>query len=125
MTSIAWRSRPDRVMRMRSNTEALINTETTHSETSTIAADAIDNRKRIKAIIASSSGNLVEWYDFYIYSFGALYFASAFFPKGDRTTQLLSAASVFAVGFLMRPVGSWIFGRLADRKGRKASMVTS
>ncbi|MGC3982042.1 MAG: MFS family transporter [Steroidobacteraceae bacterium] len=87
--------------------------------------DALDNRKRIKAIIASSSGNLVEWYDFYVYSFGALYFASAFFPKGDQTTQLLSAAGVFAVGFLMRPVGSWIFGRLADRKGRKTSMVTS
>lgn len=89
------------------------------------AADVVDSRKRIKAIIASSSGNLVEWYDFYVYSFGALYFASAFFPKGDQTTQLLSAASVFAVGFLMRPVGSWIFGRLADRKGRKTSMVTS
>jgi MHS family alpha-ketoglutarate permease-like MFS transporter len=54
-----------------------------------------------------------------------LYFAPSFFPKGDQTTQLLSAAGVFAVGFLMRPVGSWIFGRLADRKGRKTSMVTS
>lgn len=85
----------------------------------------IDNRQRIKAIVASSSGNLVEWYDFYVYSFGALYFAAAFFPRGDQTTQLLSAAGVFAVGFLMRPVGSWIFGRLADRKGRKTSMVTS
>lgn len=88
-------------------------------------AEVADNRRRIKAIIASSSGNLVEWYDFYVYSFGALYFAAAFFPKGDRTTQLLSAAGVFALGFLMRPVGSWIFGRLADRRGRKTSMVTS
>lgn len=85
----------------------------------------LDNRQRIKAIVASSSGNLVEWYDFYAYSFLALYFASSFFPKGDQTTQLLSAAGVFAVGFLMRPVGSWIFGRLADRKGRKTSMVIS
>lgn len=84
-----------------------------------------DNRRRIRSIIASASGNLVEWYDFYVYSFCALYFASAFFPQGDRTTQLLSAAGVFAVGFLMRPIGSWIFGRLADRKGRKTSMVIS
>lgn len=99
-----------------------------HSETPTdvgYIGESLDQRKRIKAIVASSSGNLVEWYDFYIYSFGALYFASEFFPKGDQTTQLLSAAGVFAVGFLMRPVGSWIFGRLADRKGRKTSMVTS
>jgi MHS family alpha-ketoglutarate permease-like MFS transporter len=89
------------------------------------AADAADRRKRIRAIIASSSGNLVEWYDFYVYSFLALYFASEFFPKGDQTTQLLNAAGVFAAGFLMRPVGSWIFGRLADRRGRKFSMLVS
>ena len=88
-------------------------------------SSSADTRQRIKSIIASASGNLVEWYDFYVYSFCSLYFAAAFFPKGDRTTQLLSTAGVFAVGFLMRPVGSWIFGRLADRKGRKASMVIS
>jgi MHS family alpha-ketoglutarate permease-like MFS transporter len=88
-------------------------------------SESLNTHQRIKAIIASSTGNLVEWYDFYIYSFGALYFAAAFFPKGDQTTQLLSAAGVFAVGFLMRPVGSWVFGRLADRKGRKTSMIVS
>lgn len=85
----------------------------------------INDRQRIKAILASSSGNLVEWYDFYAYSFCALYFAPAFFPDGDQTTQLLSTAGVFAIGFMMRPIGSWIFGRMADRKGRKASMVIS
>lgn len=88
-------------------------------------SDAADRRRRIRAIVASSSGNLVEWYDFYAYSFCALYFAAAFFPKSDRTTQLLGAAGIFAVGFLMRPVGSWVFGRLADRRGRKTSMVVS
>ena len=80
---------------------------------------------RIKAIIGSASGNLVDWYDFYIYSFCALYFAHAFFPKGDQTTELLQAAAVFAVGFFMRPLGSWYFGRLADRVGRKHSMLIS
>jgi len=91
----------------------------------TATSAPLNDRQRIKAILASSSGNLVEWYDFYVYSFCALYFAPAFFPDGDQTTQLLSAAGVFAMGFLMRPVGSWIFGRLADRKGRKTALMTS
>jgi MHS family alpha-ketoglutarate permease-like MFS transporter len=80
-------------------------------------------RRRIWAIVGASSGNLVEWYDFYVYSFTALYFASEFFPKGDQTTQLLNAAGVFAAGFLMRPLGSWLFGRIADRRGRRISMM--
>ena len=79
--------------------------------------------RRIWAIVGGSSGNLVEWYDFYVYAFTALYFASEFFPKGDRTTQLLDAAGVFGAGFLMRPVGSWVFGRIADKRGRRASMM--
>src|SRR6266571_9370087 len=76
---------------------------------------ATDTRRRIWAIVGGSSGNLVEWYDFYVYSFTALYFASEFFPAGDQTTQLLNAAGVFAAGFLMRPIGSWLFGRIADK----------
>ncbi|MCO6414907.1 MFS transporter [Siccirubricoccus sp. KC 17139] len=87
--------------------------------------EAADRRRRILAIIGGSSGNLVEWYDFYAYSFTALYFAPLFFPAGDRTTQLLSAAGVFAVGFLVRPIGGWFFGRLADRRGRRFAMMTS
>src|SRR3954465_11265144 len=81
--------------------------------------------QRIVAIVGASSGNLVEWFDFYIYSFCALYFSSAFFPKGDPTTQLLNTAGVFAAGFLMRPIGGWPFGRIADRYGRKNSMMIS
>jgi MHS family alpha-ketoglutarate permease-like MFS transporter len=84
-----------------------------------------DSRRRIWSIVAGSTGNLVEWYDFYAYSFTALYFASSFFPKGDRTAELLSTAAVFAVGFFMRPVGGWFFGRFADRHGRRAAMVLS
>ncbi|MDQ0012560.1 MHS family alpha-ketoglutarate permease-like MFS transporter [Variovorax boronicumulans] len=84
-----------------------------------------EKRKRIFAIFAASSGNLVEWFDFYVYAFCAIYFAPAFFPKSDPTAQLLNTAGVFAAGFLMRPIGGWIFGRLADRKGRKTSMVVS
>ncbi|MCU1717957.1 MFS family transporter [Pseudomonas sp. 5P_3.1_Bac2] len=82
-------------------------------------------RKRIFSIVGASSGNLVEWFDFYVYAFCAIYFASSFFPSDDPTVQLLNTAGVFAAGFLMRPIGGWIFGRLADRRGRKHSMVVS
>jgi MHS family dicarboxylic acid transporter PcaT-like MFS transporter/MHS family alpha-ketoglutarate permease-like MFS transporter len=82
-------------------------------------------RERIFAIVGASSGNLVEWFDFYIYSFCALYFSSAFFPSGNPTTQLLNTAGIFAAGFLMRPVGGWLFGRIADRYGRRNSMMIS
>jgi MFS transporter, MHS family, dicarboxylic acid transporter PcaT len=84
-----------------------------------------DRRQRILGIVAASSGNLVEWFDFYVYAFSALYFAPAFFPQADSTAQLLNTAGVFAAGFLMRPVGGWLFGRLADRVGRRRSMVVS
>jgi MHS family alpha-ketoglutarate permease-like MFS transporter len=86
---------------------------------------AHDTRRRIFAIVGASSGNLVEWFDFYVYSFTALYFAPAFFPSGNTTTQLLNTAGVFAAGFLMRPIGGWFFGRLADKRGRRTAMMVS
>jgi metabolite-proton symporter len=87
--------------------------------------DALDRRRRIVAIVGASSGNLVEWYDFYAYAFTSIYFASAFFPSGDPTSQLLATAGIFAVGFFMRPLGGWLFGWIADKHGRKNSMVIS
>jgi MHS family alpha-ketoglutarate permease-like MFS transporter len=84
-----------------------------------------DQRGKIGAIIAASSGNLVEWFDFYVYAFCSIYFAPAFFPSADKTTQLLNAAGLFAAGFLMRPIGGWVFGRMADRHGRRGALVTS
>lgn len=95
------------------------------ASTSADIDDAQDRRRRIFAIVGSSSGNLVEWFDFYAYAFFAIYFAPAFFPKGDSTSQLLQAAGIFAVGFFMRPIGGWMFGRIADRVGRRASMIIS
>lgn len=83
------------------------------------------NLDRIKAIVGASSGNLVEWFDFYVYSFFSLYFAHIFFPEGDTTSQLLKTAGIFAAGFLMRPIGGWLFGYVADRYGRKNSMLIS
>ena len=87
--------------------------------------DRGDRRRRIWAIFGSSSGNLVEWYDFYAYAFTSIYFASAFFPTGDPTSQLLGTAGIFAVGFFMRPLGGWLFGWIADTHGRRTSMVIS
>lgn len=82
-------------------------------------------RSRIFAIFGGSAGNLVEWYDWYAYSAFTLYFAPVFFPSDDRTAQLLSAGAIFAVGFLMRPIGAWLMGVYADRKGRKAGLTLS
>ncbi|MBX3203625.1 MAG: MFS transporter [Labilithrix sp.] len=76
-------------------------------------------------MLAGSAGNLVEWYDWYVYSAFSLYFAPIFFPSGDRTSELLSAAAVFAVGFVMRPLGAWLMGIYADRHGRKAGLTLS
>lgn len=95
------------------------------SSSGIVAGSPHEMRQRIRAIVGAASGNLVEWYDFYAYAFTALYFAHAFFPAGDPTVQLLNTAAVFAIGFLMRPIGGWLFGRLGDRMGRKFSMLTS
>lgn len=80
---------------------------------------------RLKAIIGGSAGNLVEWYDWYAYSAFSLYFANSFFPDSNATVQLINTAGIFAVGFLMRPIGGYIFGKLADTKGRKEAMTLS
>ena len=80
---------------------------------------------RLKSIIGGSIGNMVEWYDWYAYSAFSLYFAKVFFPPASQTAQLLNAAAVFAVGFLMRPVGGWLMGRYADRHGRRAALSIS
>lgn len=84
-----------------------------------------ERKKRIFAIVGASSGNLVEWFDFYVYAFCAIYFAPAFFPSENPTVQLVNTAGVFAAGFLMRPIGGWLFGRVADKHGRKNSMMIS
>ncbi len=80
---------------------------------------------RLRAIVSGSIGNLVEWYDWYAYAAFSLYFAPVFFPGKDATANLLNTAGIFAVGFLMRPIGGWLFGSLADRRGRKWAMTVS
>ncbi|UKK97269.1 MFS transporter [Brevibacillus brevis] len=85
-----------------------------------------ENTRRITSnIFKGSLGNLIEWYDWYVYAAFAVYFSSQFFPKGDATSQLLNTAAVFAIGFLMRPIGSLLLGRYADRHGRRAALTLS
>ena len=84
-----------------------------------------EHRNPIRSIVGASAGNLVEWFDFYVYAFTALYFSAAFFPGENPTAQLMKSSGVYAIGFFARPLGSWIFGRLADRTGRRRSMVTA
>lgn len=84
-----------------------------------------DTRRRIRSIFGGSIGNLVEWYDWYVYAAFSLYFAPAFFPAGDFTAQLLKVAAIFAIGFLMRPLGGLLLGWYADRRGRKAALTLS
>jgi MFS transporter, MHS family, alpha-ketoglutarate permease len=92
-----------------------------------LAGTTLGNRtsRRLRSIFSGSVGNLVEWYDWYVYSSFSIYFAKSFFPSGDRTAQLLNTAGVFALGFLVRPVGGWLLGWYADRRGRKAALTGS
>ncbi|MGM9336902.1 MFS transporter [Streptomyces murinus] len=76
-----------------------------------------------KKIWVGSAGNMVEWFDWFVYASFATYFAGAFFPSGNPTAQLMNTAGIFAVGFFMRPVGGWLLGRVGDRRGRKAALT--
>lgn len=82
-------------------------------------------KQRFRSIFSGSVGNLVEYFDWYVYAAFALYFAPKFFPAGDQTAQLMNTAAVFAIGFLVRPLGGWLLGSYADRAGRKAALLLS
>jgi MHS family alpha-ketoglutarate permease-like MFS transporter len=85
----------------------------------------IGTSKRLRSIIRGSIGNLIEWYDWYVYAAFSVYFAKSFFPSGDLTAQLLNTSAIFAVGFFMRPLGGWLMGAYADRHGRRKALITS
>ena len=70
-------------------------------------------------------GTMIEWYDFYVYNFFALYFAKSFFPNANPTVQLLNTFGIYALGFLIRPVGGWVLGVYADKAGRRAALTLS
>ncbi|HEX3634334.1 MAG TPA: MFS transporter [Paraburkholderia sp.] len=91
----------------------------------TLPATPAARRARLRSIIGSSAGNVIEWYDFLAYSIFSIYFSKAFFPGGNQTAQLLNAAAVAAIGYVVRPLGSWAIGALADRQGRRVALSVS
>jgi len=78
-----------------------------------------------RVVLAGIAGNVMEWYDFSIYGYFAAVIGRHFFPAQDAVSSLMAAFGVFAVGFLMRPFGSLVFGYIGDRRGRKAALTTS
>jgi MHS family alpha-ketoglutarate permease-like MFS transporter len=100
-------------------------TATTASVAAYATHDLAAVRSRLSAILIGSAGNLVEWYDFYAYAAFALYFAGSFFPGNDPVVQQLNAAVLFALGFIVRPIGGWLFGHVADRYGRRQALMLS
>lgn len=87
-------------------------------------SSAAETRRAIWNTIRGSSGNLVEWYDVYVYTVFATYFEGQFFDESEKNSTVYVYA-IFAITFVMRPVGSWFFGRFADRRGRRAALTVS
>lgn len=92
----------------------------------TASTDTLTMPARLRAIFGGSIGNLIEWYDFYVYNAFALYFAKQFAaPAATSTQQFVNVFAIYAVGFLIRPVGGFVLGSMADRRGRKSALTLS
>jgi MFS family permease len=93
--------------------------------TEQVATKAAITQEEKLVIVASSVGTVFEWYDFYLYATLAPFFAALFFPKGNATAALLSAFAAYAAGFLVRPFGALVFGRIGDLIGRKYTFLVT
>ena len=85
----------------------------------------MESRQALRVVAAGTIGNVLEWYDFAIYGYFATAIGRQFFPHEDPVAQLLSAFGVFALGYLMRPVGGALIGHIGDRFGRRAALTFS
>ncbi|MFB1295731.1 MFS transporter [Mycobacterium sp. pW049] len=97
---------------------------TTSTEAPQPKSTPAQTRRAIWNTLRGSSGNLVEWYDVYVYTVFATYFEGQFFAESEKNSTVYVYA-IFAITFVMRPVGSWFFGRFADRRGRRAALTFS
>lgn len=97
---------------------------TANTETPLPRSSPAETRRAIWNTLRGSSGNLVEWYDVYVYTVFATYFEGQFFAESEKNSTVYVYA-IFAITFVMRPVGSWFFGRYADRRGRRAALTFS
>jgi metabolite-proton symporter len=94
--------------------------------TTTLSSEPDDRKQLRRAVIASTVGTTIEWYDFFLYStVTGLVFAQLYFPKSDPTVGTLQAFGIYAVGFVARPVGAAIFGHYGDRIGRKSTLIAT
>src|SRR5215217_2866124 len=89
------------------------------------AGQVVSKEEERRVIFASSLGTVFEWYDFYLYATLAPFFAALFFPKGNETASLLAAFATYAAGFLVRPFGALVFGRIGDLVGRKYTFLVT
>src|SRR4051794_33010405 len=96
---------------------------TTASPAASMDGRLVSKSEERRVIFASSLGTVFEWYDFYLYATLAPFFAALFFPKGNDTAALLAAFATYAAGFLVRPFGAIVFGRLGDLVGRKYTFM--
>src|SRR6185369_12197520 len=97
----------------------------TTGSTATTSGNALSGAEIRKVIFASSLGTVFEWYDFYIYATLAPFFAGLFYPKGNATAALLASFATYAAGFLVRPFGALVFGRIGDLVGRKYTFLVT
>src|SRR5271166_3954012 len=96
-----------------------------HANMTTSDAATPTKRGEAQVIFASSLGTVFEWYDFYIYATLAPFFAALFFPSGNQTAALLASFATYAAGFLVRPFGALVFGRIGDLVGRKYTFLVT
>lgn len=99
--------------------------ETTAGSSPINGSIEVSSEEQRKVIFASSLGTVFEWYDFYLYATLAPFFAALFFPPGNETAALLSAFATYAAGFLVRPFGAIVFGRVGDLVGRKYTFLVT
>ena len=97
----------------------------TTGSTATTSGNVLSGAEIRKVIFASSLGTVFEWYDFYIYATLAPFFAALFFPTGNATAALLASFATYAAGFLVRPFGALVFGRIGDLVGRKYTFLVT
>src|ERR1700742_1313302 len=91
-----------------------------------VMTQAEQRRQLRRAVLASTVGTAIEWYDFFLYStVTGLVFAKLYFPKADPLVGTLDAFAVYAVGFAARPIGAAIFGHWGDRLGRKSALIAT
>src|SRR2546421_7956214 len=90
-----------------------------------MAAQKVPLNELRRVVIAASVGNIIEWYDFYIFGSLASILAVKFFEKGHPVAAFLSTVAIFSVGFLIRPLGAFLFGWLGDKVGRKYTFIVT